>query len=380
MSSNVSTNEVTALLQYLAAAGWEPVSTGSAGGFWRLLDAQVAVPHPGEPLPRSMWVSLLSRIADATEGLSTDSLETQLAGGSTSSDVAWMRLAVSSEESVALDAGLALVVAVHRMVRAAATTAQRTRAQIGGSYSRIGDEIASRARMGHTVPGSYILPILLPVSDVVPLPPAPEGQSALEVSRSQKEPEERRVMRTFAESLRAVAENLASTKPVTPQVVHKLVPAGVSREQLLAISTVLGSAEVDGLSATFDWSPTYRAPAKVRERVNIPAEAADNVAIAADFMRSQRATSMESFSGPIVEIRHEPGDKRGWVTVQTMRRGRAAEVRATVEPDVIDAAHRWMQEAETVIVVGTISSAPGRPLSIRVPDSVYALSESMLQE
>lgn len=377
MSRDVRPNEVTALRQYLYAAGWEQASSGAAGTFWRLGRVQVAVPFATERLPRSIWASLLSRVADATDGLTREKLELQLAGGETSSDVAWLRVGVPSDESVPLDAGLALVTSVQRMLRAAATTAQRTRAQIGGRYSLVGDDIASRARMGHTVPGSYVVPVLLPVSEPGPIPAASE-QGAFDVARVQKEPEERRVMRTLAESLRAVVGNVVEAKGVTSQVVHQLVPAGVTREQLLCIAAVLSSREVNELSASFDWAPTYRAPASAGEPLVIPAEAADRIETAASFMRSRRVSALETFSGPVIEIRQEPGDERGWITLQTIRRGRAAEVRVTAGPKVIESAHKWMQQAETVVAVGSISSAPGRPLEIRKPDSVYPLSEGML--
>ena len=115
------------------------------------------------------------------------------------------------------------------MLRSSATTAQRARAQIGGNFSKIGDDIVEAARIGHTIEGSYIVPLMVPLTDPEEDDPSTPPITGLEQERADLEPPERRVTRTFAEALTAVSKIVVEpAREPTSRVTADLVVAGLA--------------------------------------------------------------------------------------------------------------------------------------------------------
>jgi hypothetical protein len=281
--------------------------------------------------------------------------------------------------SIPLEAGVGLVSSAWSMLRAAATTSIRTRAHIGGSYSKLADEVASQARLGHTREGSYIIPVLMPLpepkSDSTDEPPI----AGMEIERVAFEPQERRVMRTFAQALAAVnSVVIAPERTPTATQLQAAVVAGVSRELVSALHRVVTDESVSQFDASFAWAEGVGEPAGVPTTVSIPAAAAPRLADVTRLLRAARYTEVEIITGPIVEIRHVPNDPFGDISIQTMRRGRQAEVRVRIGEPQLTSAYDWARDGRPVLCEGTVTSLRGRPLRVEAPRRVQPLDEEYL--
>jgi hypothetical protein len=112
--------------------------------------------------------------------------------------------------------------------------------------------------------------------------------------------------------------------------------------------------------------------------VRIPADAAPRLDTAARLLKTSSYTPNEVLTGPIVEVRHEPNDPFGQISVQTMRRGRNAEVRVRLPLGQLTQTYDWARDGRPVVVEGPVRRSPGQPLMIESPRQVRPLDESYL--
>lgn len=367
---------------YLERSGWAATTAGDAGELWQHENAEhtIAVPwHLTSGGPE--WRGVAERLA-AFQQVQVRIVEQHLQRVWV--DVTRLRAAkdVVISGSIPLDAGTALVSSASSLVRAAATTAQKLKGDIGGNFSKRGDELAAEARLGHTEEGSFIVPILLPLS-----PPAEElpgkaaqGQFAgVEASRNPYEPAERRVTRTLAEALGALRTNIVEpAKDVTTAALHPFVHAGGSREIVLAVSRILEHESVALFEASFEWAPAVEAPPSAAEPVRFEAESNELLRKAARLLRQERYSPAQILTGPIVGIRHEVDAPRGEVSIQTVYRGRACEVRIIVSAETVRQANTWMPAQRIVLVEGRVRSLPGERLTVQEPQRVMPLDATTL--
>lgn len=367
---------------YLQRTGWQEQQAGVAGALWRRDDpageATLAVPFAMR-IETAEWRGLTERLA-VYEHRPVAEVAYQIQHFYT--DVTRFRAANDYVigGSIPLTAGVDLVSSAYKMLRASATTARQTKAHIAGNFSKLGDQIAAEARLGHTEHGSYIVPVLVPLSE-----PAPGEQSDLwhdepgVAERVAYEPPERRVTRTLAQALTAI--NIRIVQPAREPTAADMVPliaAGASRELVVAVNQVLSDPAVALLEASFAWAVGATAPASVPASVSLPAEAGDLLTKASRLLRTSRRDPSERMTGPIVEVRHVPGDPYGEVALQTMRHGRAVEVRVRLSEDRLDPTHDWMRTSRTIVVEGQVLRAPGKPLRVDQPSNVYPLDEAFL--
>lgn len=363
---------------YLQRTGWTADPPGPAGALWRHGgDAAIAVPHDLTPAAME-WRGVLERLARFEQRPPQDvatSVEFQL------TDVTHLRAAndIVIRGSIPLEAGVRLVSSAWSMLRASATTAVRPRGHIAGSFSRRADEIVEQARLGHTQEGSYVIPVLMPLTppdaEVAERPAVP----GLELERLAPEPPERRVMRTFAQALVAV-DRVIVTPERTPSggELQAAVVAGASREMVMALHRVLTDDAVAEFEAAFSWAEGVRAPAGIPRGVRLPAAAAPRLEQAARQLKASSYSPDEIVTGPIVEVRHEPGNPFGEISVQTIRRGRQTEVRVRLRADPLLETFDWARDGRSVVCEGRVRRIPGRPLMIDEPRRVQPLDETYL--
>ena len=253
-------------------------------------------------------------------------------------------------DTISLEAGMTLVQSCWTMLRSSATTALGPRPFIR-RYRKAGDDLVAAARMAHTRRGSFIIPILLPLSDPEPdensknEPPLPD----MEVTAA-PEPLERRVMRTFAESLAALDAVAVKPKTEPREAVHELVRAGVSYQFVSALHRVLTEDAVNEFSAAFDWAPVGDPPKGLRE-VSIPAAASERIKSFGSRLKDMPAPrAEEQFVGPIRRVERDPDADTGSVTVQTIRNGHPASVAVRVSAAVLDQAWEWARDRKTLVV------------------------------
>jgi hypothetical protein len=374
-SSSATTRDLTL---YLRRTGWRPDDPGPAGALWRHDGAgTIAVPHDVTPrMPE--WRGVLERIA-VVERRRPEEVELSVERELT--DVTHLRAAndLVIRGSIPLQAGISLVSSAWSMLRASATTSQRLNGHIARSYSRVGDELVEQVRLGHTEEGSYVIPILMPLPEPALSSPERPTVPGLEPERTPGEPPERRVMRTFAEALGAVERVVVSPEraPTTSEL-SNFVIAGGSRELLTAVHRVLADESVGELNAVFSWAGSVAAPNGVPRTVTLPSEAAPRLDEAARKLKVSKVSMGEVLSGLIVEVRHDPDELFGEIAIQTVRQGRAQEVRVRLRAETILRAHDWARDRRTVVCEGHVRQSPGRRAIIDEPRRIEPLDETLL--
>jgi hypothetical protein len=200
------------LQSYLRHHGWRQTSTGTGGATWeseaaRTGDSILRIPwHVDRTFVE--WTWLMGALADSNERRDIDAPST--ANELSSRVMHWFTdveefrgVGDIDDQSISLDRGAALVDSAKSILRTSATTSRGIKADLSSRYSSVGDRIAGQARMGHTKPGSFVIPILMPVEpdqgsqDVMPL----SGEM-----RRYDEPDERRVTPDYGAGARSHRE------------------------------------------------------------------------------------------------------------------------------------------------------------------------------
>lgn len=258
--------------------------------------------------------------------------------------------------------------------------AHKERAQIGGSYTRRGDEVIRDALMGHTEKGSFVIPVLVPLAaDPVPVVPRQTALDDHSFSRVPAEPFERRAVRTFTQSLAAVRDLVVEPahEPAATEL-HELVYRGVSREFCSALARILDESSVGEFETRVDWAPAVPGPGATPKSIVVESEAVDLVQKVADKLRQQRIDPSQVFSGTIVQLRHEEDDPFGEISVSTMRCGKMSEILVRLPLEHYTRAWDWYSAGRAVLVEGTIRRGPGRRLMVDSPERCHPIDETFL--
>jgi hypothetical protein len=186
-------------------------------------------------------------------------------------------------------------------------------------------------------------------------------------------------MRTFAQALAAVDQVIvAPERTPTSGELQAAVVAGASRELVVALHRVLADDAVADFEAAFSWAGGVQPPAGVPASVRLPADAAPRLEQAARQLKAASYSPDEIVTGPIVEVRHEPNNPFGEISVQTVRRGRPTEVRVRLRADQVLETFNWARDGRSVVCEGRVRRTPGRPLMIDEPRRVQPLDQTYL--
>lgn len=358
---------------YLTVHGWQAMSEpGPAGRLWEHSDSRLAVAVPHQVQRGSIdWRSIMERLAHV-ERLTVAQVEADVMLLST--DVANLRAAndLVITDTIPYEAGVVMMQGGWRMLRACATTSMKPRAQIRSNYNRRADQIAETVRMAHTKKGSFIIPLLLPISEPPRLSPGL-------VDAAPPEPVERRVMRTFAEALTKVYEVVVKPeREPNANGTLDLILAGVSAEFASALHRVLIEEAVAEFGATFQWAPMAGPQPEGLKGVTIPSASAPRVAVVAERLReTPPQPQFEILTGPIVAVARDP-ERGGIVTIDTFRNSRNTHVSVRVTDDErFNNALDWMKHRTTVALEGRITRHGSVLLSDRT-NAVEPLSSRQL--
>lgn len=356
------------LTAFLNRTGWAPLSTGSAGTMWTLGSAGARIAVPDQLAAGSSdWPGVVERVAAA---LGQDPIRVDFRIAHQNLDETQLRATHAKVigETIPLAAGQSMVDSASRMLRAVATTARTQKANIG-KYSTEGDRVFGLARMGHTQRGSYVIPVLMPV-------PEPEPAEPTMFKEMPAEPIERRTMRTFAEALTAVSR-LVVEPAVTPRasIAAGLVTAGVSKQFLDALHTVVSQDAVESFGAQFSWAEAL--PAPVSAAVEMPHDAAPLISAAASHLAKRVIEPTQQITGPIVQYEHEYEADFGWIGVQTLRHGTLMVVRVHLSASDLVRARRYIDGKKTAVVLGVPQGGRGKTVQILEPKTFTSLDEIM---
>ncbi|RGD60730.1 hypothetical protein DR950_25790 [Kitasatospora xanthocidica] len=365
---------VPQLRAYMKHTGWSSQPPGAGGAIWIKEEAKIGIPAISKSDP-VIARGVLERLA-AHERVSLAALAPKVRYHRM--DVTLLRAANDQRitDTIPFEAAATVIGSARKLLRAAGTTAWHERGDIGGNYARRGDEVLKKARMDHTQEGSFIIPLLVPLSD----PPAgPEGQMPLpdmELYTAAPEPFERRVTRTFAQSIMAVKEIIVDPEG-TPTIgdLHTVVERGVSREFCSALAQILAEPAIGEFETTFDWADALPGPATMPESISIDGDAHRKIEDAAALLKRNRIDAGSTFSGNIIELRRLTKDPFGYVTISTVRRGRLSDIRVRLPFAQYQDAVSWHQAQRAVIVEGEVSVGVGRRLVVDHPVKCRPIDE-----
>ena len=371
-----SADQVRLYLQY---KGWSTLSAGPAGSLWGNETARIGVPHENDDLLIEGAIDRIAGVEDRAPKIVRDSIRYLLY------DVTHLRAANDRliTDTIPLETAAKILASSRRMLQASATTARGERAHIDRNFSAIGNEAVKHALMGHTERGSFVIPVLMPL----PEPDPPDFHEStifgedddIRFHRAAPEPFERRIVRTFAQSMQAVADIVvAPAKAPSVDQIYELVYRGVSREFCLALEGILHEPAVAEFGATIEWAPAVTPPSTLSE-VSINADAVDLVKNVADRLRQTKMDPHQVFTGTIVQLRHaELSDPYGEIAVSTVRNGRQSEVMVRLRLGQYQDAWEWHLQGRAVLVGGVIRRAPNQRLSVDSPTRFHPVDQMFL--
>jgi len=276
-----------------------------------------------------------------------------------------------TNHSVPLQAGLTIFTATSRMVVASAASTIRRQSFFGRTVPPEARQHARRVRVGHTVPGSYIVPVF---SRVIPdTDPAWGVYSAARVDAS---PFDRQVMTTFANALRVLHEiTVARDAEPTANEITDSVSEGVTWDLCQAVSDVTGSSLVNQLEIRFDWSPATRPPAIESPPARFPSEATSIIRKVADTLRRTKREE-DVIYGKITRLEYRDGDPTGRVTIETEINGRPRRVWVTLAADDYRRALQLHDQQEIVAARGPLLNQPSGQITMIATSLEPALPSS----
>lgn len=157
-----------------------------------------------------------------------------------------------------------------------------------------------------------------------------------------------------------------------------LVERGVSRELCTGLAQILSERAIAEFEARFEWAEASRISDTVPRSVKVNAGAYELVEMAAEKLRQHRIEPRQSFSGKIVELRHDVGDAYGWITISTMRGGRMCEIKVRLLLELYNEAVVWHRDARPVIAEGQIRRSVARRLLVDNPVRCHPVDELYL--
>ncbi|MEV8639297.1 hypothetical protein AB0395_47355 [Streptosporangium sp. NPDC051023] len=373
MTTIYSVPSAKELRKYLRDIGWAERGRGEVGSLWAKGSHRVGVPND-ENSESELVLGAIQRVAAVEQKAPKELLEQvrfRLI------DRTELRAASDHyiADTIPLQAATAMVSSARVMLRTSATTAWNERSEIRGNYARRGDAVAESARMDHTKKGSFIIPILVPLPEIEE--PDSRQSSLMEVSAP--EPFERRVTRTFAQSLKAVQESIVEpAREPTIDVLYEIVERGVSREFCLSLGRILKEPSVAELGAAFSWAPGVPASVNIPKNVTLDSEARPLIEMAAEKLRKNRIDTSRIFSGKIVALRRRVEELAGEVAVSTIRGGRPCEIWIRLSPQQYDYAISWHRDARPVLVKGEIQRDSSRRLLVSSATQFHPLDETYI--
>ncbi|MEV7228311.1 hypothetical protein AB0M79_14985 [Polymorphospora sp. NPDC051019] len=374
MAAKASVPDLRDVQLYMRHKGWHEYPPGVAGSLWAKGDFQIGVPHRSDQV--EIVLGVVERLARSEE-LATRKMLDRIRYFRF--DITRLRAANDFKitDSIPLEAAATITSSARVMLRSSGTTSLRERGEIGNNYSRRGDKVVENARMGHTENGSFIIPVLVELPEVQE--PEDVQEPLVTVERSAPEPFERRVMRTFAQSIEAI-QRLIVEPAREPQIdtLIAIVERGVSREFCSALSRVLSEDAVGEFETQFSWAEAVKHSQTLPHSVSIDADAHELIERTAEKLRVNKVEPQQTFSGKIVELRHSIGDAWGWIKVSTIRNGRYSEVAVRLPFEHYAEAVSWHRDARPVLVEGQVQSGVNRPLTVRMPKRCHPVDETFL--
>jgi hypothetical protein len=355
---------------WLHLQGWQ--LTGSLSGVaqrWQSSESAVVIPiSSAAPDFTLRWSELFEQLARAFD---TDPGGVLLAVTKSGSDIAEFRAAGQVDDSMPLGDAATLIESVRRALQASANSALQPRSYYGHSVPDAAREHATKARMGQTRRGSYVIPII----SRLPILRATDEADAVLFEDSVYQPFARTAMMKLADGLKALQGLTHGPAQATRSAMNEAVGAGVSSDLCDAVADTLECASITDLGVTFNWAE--RLPAASAPRVvSLNADAAWEIRRVGEYLKGDQIVGRQTVVGYVKRLDRGEDDEVGRVIVRAIDGDRARNI--TME--LSDADYHVAGEANTdrriVSATGILQREPGRALRFTTVDD-FRLQESI---
>jgi hypothetical protein len=364
---------------YLRSKDWTLRSEVDAGAVWispSRGDADVFVPRHPE------FADYARRILDLVRTLS----ELEERPGSAvvrdlvlvAADVIRFRLpSTAADQSIPLDDALQLFQKARDALRAAGWAASSTQPR-AFYLTNPPQKVAiflEQVRMGHTEPGSFVLPVISPLGTI-------EAGPAEVVDRSDP-PFGRSVTRRFAESLGALSRSVAAAKvddDLSP--FRKSIKDGVSADLCYAVGAIAevgrahAPAEPASVAISFSWSTARPIDdASVPRSLVLSRADAAILQDAGQYLRSLSPRPMATITGRVVRLERRDDEAAGQVGIHGEIAGETRTVTVTLKPtDYARAIHAHELGVEVScsgVLERSTHSRLEEPIEFIAPDTLF---------
>lgn len=356
---------------WLEDHGWKQVNPrGKPASLWQRQGRELLLPLQPATADYSLrMVEFLGDLANI-EGKSRDSLQTEmLVNGA---DICEWRAEEASEVdgSIPLGDGEKLISSAKSAFIAAAAATIHRRGYFGHAVPQRARDHAQAIRMGQSIRGSYIIPIisripseddsdeqatLLRISQLEDTTaPANENSAAAVVRR----PFSRQVMTTLAQGAEAVHRVATGDDPVNARVMNEVVSEGVSYELCNAISHALQSSSIGALDMHFSWSRRVPTPTAVASNLRFSHEIEPRLASMASALQGSPMIATQTIVGSVYALRHDTPEE-DLVIVRTGL-GDRRQIRMTLIGEMRHEAAVAYDTNSLVYVTGTLVRPTGK--------------------
>ncbi|MEU8374735.1 hypothetical protein AB0C22_16645 [Micromonospora sp. NPDC048894] len=340
----------------MSNAGWQRSAAGDVAEFWtKNNEFEVLVPRrrnaPDFEARLNILTLDLERVEERPATAIRDDISRQFL------DITHVRAEHEfGEMFIPLDAGHKLFATAKDLVVSAAASTLHRRGYYGRSMPRSAREQAKRTLVGHTRPGSYIVPVITQAR--LPELPWQSDQPHL-IEHVEAAAFERRATTTLAHALGALEEIATSRSRPSVRVVNEAVGEGLSFEMCRAISRPLQDSIIHKVNVDIAWAPGVTAPAGAGTSFNFPKESADNLKVISATLKNDPLDSQEVIYGVVVSLKSRSGDDGGRVEVETLIDGAKRLVRIELSEQAYEIA-RTSHKRSPVVARGTLHRNPGR--------------------
>ncbi|CAO5239726.1 hypothetical protein [Frankia sp. AgKG'84/4] len=343
---------------FLRSNGWQRASyVHDVSAIWEnvRLDASLMLPFD------RTYRDFVPRLRDALGTISAvhhieqDALPLRIV--SSQNDIVLLRAdQLTPYDSIPLGEAQILLAGISRMMLVAACSAIRPRpSNPGRRPSAATDFVANDLRLGHTLRGSFVLPIFVHHED--PDPATLDQAQAPWLTETQKAVSgpvafSRQVVETLATGLDATRELLDPSGNIS---LDEAVERGTSAEMVESIGAMGQQEGVRSLDLSFVFSHSIPANPEIPSRIVVPRPEAEQVEKTVQSLRRRPIVARNEVIGQVIRLERAKDEEGGFAVIDGVVGQTRRRVKMALSGDAYQLAIRAHEQKVSIIAVGEFS-------------------------
>ncbi|WP_147434602.1 hypothetical protein [Micromonospora musae] len=333
VSLSIGPNEISS---YLTRSGWNVSTSSRVAQIWTPRnsnsneDLELLVPRISSAPDFRTRLKILLQDLEAHERRSGDQIRDEMSRQFV--DVTNVSADHELDSTVfPLDAGHKLFYSAKKMVIAAASATLKRRGYFGHAVPKRAREQARNVLVGHTHPGSYVVPVITKAR-------VPDASWENDRPRLVEEVEElsfdRRMVVTLAKGLTVLHElGVVSENEPSNRDVYDGVGEGISYELCDGVLRSLRDPSVQDFEVGFKWAPAVTPPGGVKQHFAFPSESVPRLRRIARGLRKDIEDREQVIYGWVEVLSSKAEDVGGSVRVHAIVGGKRRVIRMNLDRD-----------------------------------------------